>query len=515
MPGEVALEYGVRRLTNPWTALANRIRRLREMSREERLHTIGPLVVLLVLIAGYALYYGMWSVRKYHAYAAPAFDMSIFDQGVWLLSRFKDPFVTILGLNLFGDHVVFIMAFFVPLYWIWPSPETLLVVQAIALALGGLPIYLIGRRVLKSRWLALIPTFAYLLYPALGWLNLENFHPDALEVPLALFALYFMTRGAWRRYFVMVVLILLCKEDTWLFLVPLGIYVAVRHSWKIGCVTIGLAIGWFLVAFFGIQPRLSGVAAGSLDSWRIPFGGMGGLVKTMFTQPWEVLAYMFTAEKLYYLLQLLAPLLFLPLLDWRSLIALPVLFFNLISTFWYQSNLQYHYTSLLIPVLCVSTIFGLERFRKLKVRWTLVLVGLAVTVVCGFFWGPLPGSRTPSSFPDPKATACVTANEALTYIPEDAVVAANDAFAAHLARRELIYIFPNPYSASYWGDDSLKGQRLPGADKVEYIMVTPGGLGEAGAKVYSQLAGEGFVPIFSKNGIVVLHRQVPGSTTDQ
>ena len=66
--------------------------------------------VLLVLVAGYAVFYGMWSVRKYHAYHAPAFDMGIFDQGVWLLSRFKEPFVTILGLNLFGDHTVFIMA---------------------------------------------------------------------------------------------------------------------------------------------------------------------------------------------------------------------------------------------------------------------------------------------------------------------------------------------------------------------------------------------------------------------
>jgi uncharacterized membrane protein len=495
--------------------LTAKLRRLRDMSRQERLHAVGPVVVLVLLIAGYALYYGLWSVRKYHAYAAPAFDMSIFDQGVWLLSRFKDPFVTILGLNLFGDHVVFIMAFFVPLYWIWPSPETLLVVQAMALAVGGFPIYLIGRRVLKSRWLALIPTFAYLLYPALGWLNLENFHPDALEVPLALFALYFMTRGSWRRYFVMVVLLMLCKEDTWLFLVPLGIYVAVRYNWKVGCVTIGLAVGWFLIAFFGIQPALSGVTAGSLDSWRIPFGGMGGLIKETFTQPWEVVGYMITPEKVKYLFQLLTPLLFLPLLDWRSLIALPVLFFNLISTFWYQSNLQYHYTSLLIPVLCVSAIFGLERFRKLKVRWSLVLVGLVVTVACGYFWGPLPGSRTPSSFPDPNTPVCVAANEALTYIPEGAVVAADDSFAAHLALRELIYIFPNPYSASYWGDDSLKGQRLPGADKVEYVMVTPAGLGEEGAKAYSQLAGQGFEPIFNKEGIVVLRHQAADPTSDQ
>jgi uncharacterized membrane protein len=480
---------------------------VRALSREDWVHKVGPLAVLLLLVTGYAVFYGLWSVRKYHAYHAPAFDMSIFDQGVWLLSRFKEPFVTILGLNMFGDHVVLIMVFFVPLYWLWATPETLLVVQAMALAIGAFAVYLLGRKVLKNRWLALVPTLAYLLYPAVGWLNLENFHPDSLEVPLALFALYFMTGAKWRRYFVMVVLLLLCKEDMWLFLVPLGVYVAVRHSCKIGLVTIGLAVGWFLIAFFGIQPSLSGVAPGSLDSWRIPFGGMGGLLKTIFTQPWTLIAYMFTAEKVKYVFQLLTPLLFLPLLDWRSLIALPVLFFNLVSNFWYQSNLQYHYTSLLIPVLFVSAIFGLERFRRLNVRSGLVVIGLVVTVACGYFWGPLPGSRTPSSFPDPNYPECLVANEALAYIPADAVVAAEDKFAAHLAERGLIYIFPNPYSASYWGDDSLKGQRLPGAERVDYIMVTPALLSGDTASVYEQLPAEGFVPIFDKMGIVVLHKE--------
>jgi uncharacterized membrane protein len=495
--------------------MLSRARGLREMSREDRLHKLGPIVVLVGLVVAYAVLYGMWSVRKYHAFHAPAFDMGIFDQGVWLLSHFKTPFVTIYGQNMFGDHTVFIMLFFVPLYWLWSTPETLLVVQAMALAMGGVPIYLIGRKVLRSRWLALIPTLAYLLYPALGWLNLENFHPDAFYVPLALFALCFAAYERWRRYSVMVVALLLVKEDAWLFLAPLGVFVALRHNRKIGLLTIGLALGWFVIVFWGIQPRLSGASAGAYDAWRIPFGGIGGLVEKMFTEPWKVVAYMLTADKVKYLFQLLTPLLFLPLLDWRSLIAIPVLFFNLISTFWYQSNVQYHYTALIIPVLCVSAIFGLERFRKLNVRWTLAVIVLLVTVVCGYFWGPLPGSRTPSSLPDPRSAEALVANEALSLIPPDAVVAAEDKFAAHLANRELIYVFPNPYSASYWGDDSLKGQRLPGAEKVEYIMVTPALLGDAGAKAYTGLALEGFKPIFNKKGVVLLHRDVSDPASGQ
>src|SRR4029450_4605686 len=47
-------------------------------------------------------------------------------QGVWLLSRFRDPFVTIRGLSLFGDHTSYILVLVAPLYWVWADPRRLL-----------------------------------------------------------------------------------------------------------------------------------------------------------------------------------------------------------------------------------------------------------------------------------------------------------------------------------------------------------------------------------------------------
>jgi uncharacterized membrane protein len=271
--------------------------------------------------------------------------------------------------------------------------------------------------------------------------------------------------------------------------------------------TTGLAIAWFLIAFLGIQPALTGASAGSLDAFRIPFGGFGGLVKTAILRPWEVIAYMLTTEKVKYVFQLLTPVLFLPLLSWRVLLALPALFYNLISTFWYQSNLQYHYHNMLIPVFSIVALFSLERFHRLGVRRALTVFVLLATMFSLFLWGPVQGSREPSYYPDPKHPECVAADEALTLIPNDAVVSAVDKFAAHLANRERIYVFPNPYSASYWGDDSMKGQRLPGAGDVEYVMVMPALLSEEAAQVYEGLAEEGFLAIYNNQGIVLLRRE--------
>jgi hypothetical protein len=53
----------------------------------------------------------------------------------------------------------------------------------------------------------------------------------------------------------------------------------------------------------------------------------------------------------------------------------------------------------------------------------------------------------------------------------------------------------------------MKGQRLPGAGDVEYVMVMPALLGEEAAQVYEGLADEGFLAIYNNQGIVLLRRE--------
>lgn len=161
---------------------------------------VVPRILLILAMLAYALYFGRFAWGKFEAFQAPGFDLGIFDQGVWLLSRFKDPFVTIMGLNLFGDHATYILFLLVPFYWVWPSAHVLLLTQTLALAVAAIPVFLLARKVLHNSWFALFPAIGLLLTPALGWLNLENFHPDSYQVPLLLLALYFMSERRWRPY---------------------------------------------------------------------------------------------------------------------------------------------------------------------------------------------------------------------------------------------------------------------------------------------------------------------------
>jgi hypothetical protein len=65
---------------------------------------------------------------------------------------------------------------------------------------------------------------------------------------------------------------------------------------------------------------------------------------------------------------------------------------------------------------------------------------------------------------------------------------------------------PTPFSASYWGDASSDGQRLPFADDVEFVLEVPERLAGKAAEIFPRLKDEGFREIFSKDGVVLLQR---------
>ncbi len=62
----------------------------------------------------------------------------------------------------------------------------LLVLQAVIVATGAWPAYRLGTRVTRDPRAGALLAGAYLLYPALGFLVLNEFHPVALATPLLL-----------------------------------------------------------------------------------------------------------------------------------------------------------------------------------------------------------------------------------------------------------------------------------------------------------------------------------------
>jgi uncharacterized membrane protein len=441
----------------------------------------APELVLAAAVVAWTWYFTARSLDIHHGLGTASYDSALYDQGMWLLSRFEAPFVTLMGRNLFGDHTSFVLLFLVPVYWVFPAAGTMFFAQSAAIAAGAIPVFLYGRRRLGSEWAALVGAATYLLHPAVGWTNLENFHPDAFLGVFVGFAIYAALESRWRLYVVFVVLSLLVKEDASLVVVPLGIWVALRRDRRIGLFTIAGSLAFMAVAMFLVMRSLIGVP--TRNGWRIPFGGPRGVIDTAVTNPTRLVDHLRSDNRPWYLWQMTAPFawLFARLPDVAMISGL-VLFTNILSTFWYQYQVEYHYGLIAVPALAIGTVHAIGAIRSrwfsgrgiaVPARGIAILVLGAVTLVTAHLWSPVPWGRLELFYGNPDNAYAVAARELMEEIPADASVAAHYRLTPHLAYRTEIYQFPTPFRVVLYGPDaSLEGSRLGArAEGVEFVML--------------------------------------------
>lgn len=447
-----------------------------------------------ILVAGMVLlwtaYFTQRSLDIHHGLGTSSYDSGLYDQGMWLISRGEAPFVTLMGRNLFGDHTSFVLLFLVPFYWIAPGAWIMFFFQSAAIAAGAVPVFLYGRSRLGSEWFALVGAATYLLHPATGWANLENFHPDSFLGVFVGVAIYAALERKWRLYGAFVVLSLLVKEDVSLVIVPLGLWVAIRRDRRIGLITIFGSLWFMFTAMYVVMRGLIGQP--TLNAWRIPFSqpgdGTGAAVKrlidTTVTNPTQLADHLRADNRPWYLWQMTSPFAWLFLrLPSVALISALVLFTNVLSTFWYQYQVQYHYALIAVPALAIGTVHAIGALRDRQVAVgslgtvgvrSMAIGGLALSsFLAATLWAPMPWGRTVLFHGDPSNAYAVSMRDIIDDVPADASVAAHHRVAPHIAYRTEIYQFPNPFRLTLYGPDrELEGLRLAErADGVDFIVL--------------------------------------------
>ncbi len=423
-------------------------------------------VTLIAATVAYGAGYAALSVLRHRAFATGRFDLGNMVQAVWWTAHGHPLRMT----NLHGDqisrlaaHVDPLLAVFGPLWWIWPSPDLLLVVQALAIAAGAFPVYWLARKHLRSARAGLGFALAYLLYPATGWLTLNEFHPVALATPLLLFAFWFLDNDRLLPFALCAVAAAASKEEIGLVVAGFGLWYAIaRRRTAAGLVIATLGFAWSAIAIGVVIPHFH--TAGESDfygRYSEVGGSAAGIVKTAFTHPGRIAHAAFSRRDLHYLLTLVAPLAGLCLLAPLVLIAaLPELAINLLSATPTQTSIHFHYTAGLIPPLVIAAVLGAKRLS----RGTLAVAMVAVTaaLVGNYLLGPIPGWRHVPGGSTYQATAArVTdhdriAARALTLIPNSAVVSATNTLGAHLSARRRILSFPYVQDATWIAADETQ-----------------------------------------------------------
>jgi uncharacterized membrane protein len=421
-------------------------------------------VLLWAAIAAYAVVFIVVALTHYARFASYGFDLGIFDQATWLLSRGINPYLTTRGLHAFGDHFSLILVLLAPLFWVWDDVRMLLIFQTCTLALGALPLYLLARKRLGSGWWALLLAVAYLLYPPLQWLNMFDFHPEALATPMILTAFWLLETRRIPLFFAMMALVLMCKEIMALSVISVGAYAWLAGNRRIGAITVGMGVAGLALALSTMRWFNHGAPSPYYGLYAAYGDSLPSIAFHILTHPLQLLKDLTSDLNMYYLGALLWPVMFLPLAapEWL-LVAAPTLLANMLSARQIMHTAVHHYDAGVIPFVLLATMEAIWQLRTLlpvdrgwnrylQAGFALVLAG---GVAGGTWHGPLlPGNPRRADFRTSAAEAAA-ALRALAIIPPDASVSALQMIVPHLTHRKRIYMFPNPFQSCWWGNELL------------------------------------------------------------
>ena len=423
--------------------------------------SLAPVAALIALMAAYALCFGWLSLDRYWAYQMHALDMGNMGQAAWntihghpfRFTNMRLPY-KIEAWNTttrLSFHVEALFPVISLVYLIYPHPESLLVLQTLALTLGAVPVYLLARDMLGKPWLGVAFAAAYLLFPPLEAMNLYEFHPVSLATPLLVFAFLFAQR---RRYPLFVICCLAAmgtKEEIGLVVAMFGLYVAfVNRDRRIGLGMAAVGALWSLAAVFVVERhyRLPGTKAYLQARYAYLGHGVRGLLHTVFHNPGAFGRVLLIWPKLWYLFRLLAPVGFLALLAPAVLLlGAPTLVLNLFSQDFHMYSGLGDNSAELISVVLIAAIFGARLVLQILRYWVsprMAATGIGayvlfVALVSQHFDGYTPLGKL---FQRPTIGSHQRlADKFVAMVPATAPVATQDQLDPHLSSRRYLYLF--------------------------------------------------------------------------
>jgi uncharacterized membrane protein len=374
---------------------AGRQAAIERVSRPQRAHLVGVGVVTAIIAAIYSVY----SLTLYYTFKTSAYDLTIFDQAVRSYAHFHLGISPIKGVHngfgpnfsVLGDHFSPIIAVLAPLYWIHNSPSTLLVAQAVLLALAIPSLWLFTRRAFGGGRKATIAAYCVAVAYGLSWPLIAavafDFHEAAFAPVLTAVVIERFQAGRLRTALIALVGLLLVKEDMGLFVAGLGVWLVLSRERMVprqllvalGMIVVGVC--WTAGATYLLIP-----AFGGRGDYYWAYSNLGpnvpGVIKHMIVHPRSsLLTVIRPARKLRTIRDLLAPFLFLPLLSPIVIAAIPLILERMLGAKfpnWWGTVFQYN--SYLIVALVCAAVDGAARLdRWASWAWALVAARLRGT----------------------------------------------------------------------------------------------------------------------------------------
>ncbi len=395
--------------------------------------------VMLVLMTAYI---GAASIIKYNNYNVYGYDHGIFAQ---MFHNMKESgqMVTTYERNELMSHfkVHFSPIFYLllPLYMIFPSSQALLIINGFIIISGIVPLMFLCKRFKLSNISTLLFCICYAIYPTFIGNGFWGLHENAFLAPLILWLFYFSEKDCTIGAVIFAVLLLCVKEDAAMYLAIIALYyIFSGKSLARNFILLALSLLCFGVVTMLMQKYGLGVMSDSrFGNYIGKDGSLFTLIRSVIENPAFTLSQVFTQEKLLFLLQMFAPLCFLPLMGKkpaRLILLIPMLLINLMTRYSYGYDIYFQYTLGSAAILFYLSVAAYSEMGE-KRKKTLICATLCSTVMaCSTYLSPGYLGRT-----DDVKQRNEEIKQALSVIPDDASVAATDSPSGNLTERDELY----------------------------------------------------------------------------
>jgi uncharacterized membrane protein len=429
-----------------------------------------------------------------------SWDLGIYTEYVKQYAGLRPPIVDIRapGFNLLGDHFQPLVAVLAPFFRVFPSSATLLVAQALLVAVSVFPVSQVAREKLgpgPSRAIAVAYGFSWGLQQLADF----DFHEIALTVPLLAFSLSALARGRIRATVCWALPLVFVKEDQGFTVAAIGLYLvfAALHARAdidmrqavAGEFLLVWGFAWSFLAIAVIIPHFN--PAHHYDYWsdggllapggHLSAAGLAGQLAHAWPAKLETVAV------------LLLPVAFLALRSPLMLIAVPSLLLRFMSTdssFW---GTAWHYNATVMPVIFIAAVDALARIGPKYRTWRLgsaLMVAIAIPLAFQFPLASLWQAQTYQISPHVAA-----AEAAMARVPDGATVLTTlDLLAPLAARTDTFWIgnSGNP-EAEYIVFDGLDSDYSPAIKNVPAFIA-----GFYPPRTYTQIYESGDVYVFRR-----------------
>ncbi len=383
------------------------------------------------------------------------------------------------GHHYFGEHFSPALYLLTPLWAVLPHIELLMVVGALVVLSGCLPVYAMTRSLGGSRVAASALGMAYLLYPSTSRIiygGSYGFHEVLIAIPLMLWSFHHFACRQWWRMAVFIVLALSVKENVAIVYSAFGVYVFAsdrRQRW--GLVLGGLCAAYFVVCLAWIVPSFSSSGSYSKTYLYGQFGETpGDVLLTMLRNPSLVADRLGSWRPLCYVLSLTIPLFLLPFRRVVLLVAAPTLIFTMLMNTPSFMSIRFWHQASILPVLWLATAQAVATAGRKRSAWAAVLV---CSMATHYAMGVSPVSRVWRKLPQmlQRSDRSEVIEQLDAMIDPGDTVQATARLAAHFYNRERVYpMHATPADLPDWilvdVDDAFTGSESR-ASAVEYLSL--------------------------------------------